>query len=105
MRMKLKKGDKIQVIAGKSRGKSGVITRVMPAKDMVLVEGINTVKRHRRATAQNRSGQIIDKTMPLHVSNVMIIDPKTGKPSRIKIRRTAEGGRERVSLKSGSILA
>ena len=102
--MKLKKGDKVIVIAGKSRGKSGVIARVMPKDNQVLIEGINLVKRHRRATAQNRTGQIIEKPMPIHASNVMIEDPKSGKRSRIKITRTADGSRERVAVKSGKSL-
>ncbi len=102
--MKLKKGDKVIVIAGKSRGQSGAITRVMPKEGMVLLDGINLVKRHRRPTQQNRKGQIVDKAMPIHASNVMLIDPKTGKPSRIKIVRSTDGARERVATKSGTTL-
>ena len=98
--MKLKKGDKVVVIAGKSKGKTGTIVRAMPATDQVLIDGINMVKRHRRATQQSRAGQIIEKPMPLHVSNVMLADPKDGKPTRIKISRT-DGGRTRVASKSG----
>ena len=99
--MKLKKGDKVIVIAGKSRGESGTISRVLTAKDMVLLDGINMVKRHRRATAQSRKGQIIDKPMPIHVSNVMLADPKTGKRTRIRITRDEKGARMRVAVKSG----
>ena len=98
--MKLKKGDKVIVIAGKSRGKTGAIVRVMPKDNMVLIDGINMVKRHRRATSQSRAGQIIEKPMPIHASNVMFADPKDGKPTRIKISRT-DGGRTRVAVKSG----
>jgi large subunit ribosomal protein L24 len=101
--MKLKKGDKVIVIAGKSKGLSGTIVRAMPADDMVLIDGINMVKRHRKATAQSRAGQIIEKPMPLHVSNVMLADPKDGKPTRIKITRS-EGGRSRVATKSGQTI-
>lgn len=89
------------VIAGKNRGESGAILRAFPDKGVVVVEGINMVKKHRRATAQNRSGQIIEKAMPLHVSNVMLLDPKSGKPTRIKIERR-DGARQRVAVKSGS---
>ncbi len=98
--MKLKKGDKVVVIAGKSRGQTGTIVRAMPATDMVLIDGINMVKRHRKGTAQSRAGQIIEKAMPLHVSNVMLADPKDGKPTRIKISRK-DGDRARVASKSG----
>src|SRR5947209_4410575 len=101
--MKLKKGDKIIVIAGKAKGESGTIARAMPATNTVLIDGLNLVKRHRRATAANRSGQIIEKPMPIHASNVMLADPKDGKPTRIKIERR-EGGRTRIAVKSGQAL-
>ncbi|PIR82807.1 50S ribosomal protein L24 [Candidatus Kaiserbacteria bacterium CG10_big_fil_rev_8_21_14_0_10_59_10] len=101
--MNIKKGDKVIVIAGKNRGMAGTVTRALPRKAMVVIDGANVVKKHRRATAQNRSGQIIEKTMPLHVSNVQLIDPKSGKPTRVRIRR--EGGvRARVSTRSGGTL-
>lgn len=102
--MKLKKGDKVVIIAGKDLGKTGTISRVMPKEDKVLVDGINIVKRHRKPSAQNRQGQIVEMPRPIHVSNVAIADPKTGKPSRIKIVRGKEGARERVAVKSGQSL-
>ncbi len=102
--MKLKKGDKVLVIAGKNKGQSGAIVRVLTADNKVLLDGINLVKRHRKPSQQNRKGQIIDKPMPIHASNVMLMDPKTGKPTRIKIVRDADGSRERVAVKSGESL-
>lgn len=104
MHMKLKKGDKVLVIAGKSKGQSGAIVRVLTKDDMVLLDGINLVKRHRRPSAQNRKGQIVEKPMPIHASNVMLMDPKSGKPTRIKITRGKDGSRERVAVKSGESL-
>ena len=101
--MRLKKGDKVVVIAGKARGQSGTIARVLPKKNLIVLDGLNLVKRHRRPSAQNRKGQIIDKPMPLHASNVMIADPKTGKPSRIRITRDKDG-MHRVAVKSGETL-
>ncbi len=98
--MKIKKGDKVQVIAGKSRGENGTIVRAIPDKNMVVIEGLNLVKKHRRANQRSRAGQIVEKPMPMHVSNVMLIDPKSGKPTRIRIERTKDGGRTRVSTKS-----
>lgn len=92
------------VIAGKEKGKTGTIVRVFPADNRVVLDGINTSKRHRRATRAGGKGQIVDKVMPMHASNVMIIDPKTGKPSRIKIVRAKDGGRTRVAVKSGQEL-
>ena len=103
--MKLKKGDKVLVTAGKEKGKSSTIARVLTSKNMVLLDGINLVKRHRRPSAQNRKGQIVDKPMPLHASNVMLIDSKSGKPTRIKIVRTKEGARQRVAVKRGEEIA
>ena len=99
--MKLKKGDKVIVIAGKSKGQSGAIVRVLASDNMVLLDGINLVKRHRKPTAQNRKGQIVEKPMPIHASNVMLLDPKTGKPTRIRITRGKDGARQRVAVKSG----
>ncbi len=99
--MKLKKGDKVIVISGKNRGATGAITRVFPKENRVVIDGVNVVKRHRRPTAQSRKGQIIEKPMPIDASNVMLADPKTGKPTRIRIVRK-DGVRERVAVKSGS---
>lgn len=102
--MRFKKGDKVLVIAGKNKGQSGAIVRVLVSANMVLLDGINLVKRHRKPSAQNRKGQIVDKPMPIHASNVMLMDPKTGKPTRIRIMRTKDGGRERIAVKSGETL-
>ena len=99
--MKIKKGDKVIVIAGKNKGVTGVVTRAFPADDKVLIDGVNVVKRHRKPSAARRAGEIVSKPMPIHVSNVMIADPKTGKPTRIKIVRGKDGLRERVAVKSG----
>lgn len=101
--MKLKKGDNVIVIAGKSKGAKGAIARAFPARNMVLIDGVNISKRHKKPTAQNRKGQIVDIPMPIHVSNVMIVDPKGGKPTRIKISREKDGKRSRVA-KSGETL-
>lgn len=101
--MKLKKGDKVVIIAGKSKGMTGAIVRAFPKENLVLIDGVNVVKRHRRATRQGGKGQIIDKPMPIHVSNVMFADPKDGKPTRIKLVR--EGGViSRVAVKSGQAI-
>ena len=90
------------VIAGKSKGSSGTVVRVLPKKDQVVIDGVNMVKKHRKATRQSGKGQVIDKVMPIHISNVMIADPKDGKPTRIKITRGKDGARARVAVKSGS---
>lgn len=102
--MKLKKGDKVIVIAGKSKGEAGTISRVFPKDNLVLIDGVNIVKRHRRRTQQSRKGQIVDMPMPINASNVMIADPKGGKPTRIKIVRGKDGERQRVAVKSGETI-
>lgn len=89
------------VIAGKEKGKTGTIARVFPALDRVVIDGMNLSKRHRRATRAGGKGQIVDQVMPMHASNVMLVDPKGGKPSRIKISRGKDGSRVRIAVKSG----
>lgn len=88
------------VIAGKSKGATGAIVHAIPARDLVIVEGVNVAKRHRKPTAQSRTGQIVEKAMPIHISNVQLIDPKGGKPTRIRISRDG-GKRTRIAAKSG----
>ena len=99
--MKIKKGDNIIVIAGKDKGKKGKVVRALPADSRVVVEGINMRKKHQRAGKGRQKGQIIDIAMPIHISNVMIEDPKTGKPTRIG-KRIAGGKRIRIAKKSGT---
>ena len=99
--MKLKKGDKVIVIAGKTRGQTGTIARVLPKENRVVLEGVNLVKRHRRATRAGGKGQIVEKPLPMHASNVQLVDPKSGKPTRVKIVRDEKGVRSRVAIKSG----
>lgn len=91
------------VISGQDKGKSGKILRAFPKMDKVIVEGVNVKKSHQKATAKRQKGQIVERTMPVHVSNVMIEDPKTGKPTRIKAG-SVDGVYTRVTKKSGTKL-
>jgi large subunit ribosomal protein L24 len=84
--MKIRKGDQVYVIAGKDVGKTGEVTRVIPERDRVIVDGVNVAKRHQRATNATMQGGIIDKDMPLHVSNVAIGCSSCDKPTRIGYR-------------------
>ena len=102
--MKIKKGDKVIVIAGKDRGASGTVVRAIPQEDKVVIDGVNVVSKHIRATQRSRKGQIVKKTLPIHVSNVQLIDPSSGKPTRVRITRGKDGTRERVAVKSGKNL-
>jgi large subunit ribosomal protein L24 len=101
--MKLRKGDEVQVIAGKDKGKKGVISRVIHP-DRIIVDGVNLAKKHQKPTRATMQGGIIDKEMPIHVSNVAIVDPKTGGPSRVGYRFEANGDKVRISRKSGADL-
>ena len=101
--MKLRKGDQVQVIAGKDLGKTGEITRVLVNADKVIVDGVNVAKRHQRATKATMQGGIIDKDMPIHVSNVAIVCTSCGKHSRIGYRMDGET-KVRVCRKCGKDL-
>jgi large subunit ribosomal protein L24 len=103
--MKIKKGDTVVVIAGKNRGTTGKVETVLTKKNMIVIDGVNVVKKHRKATSQSRAGQIVEKSMPIHISNVAIADPKGGKPTRIRIERSKDGTRERVAVKSKAKIA
>ena len=81
--MKIKKGDTVQIITGKDRGKQGKVVRVIPDEERVVVEGINIAKRHRRAQQQGQESGIVEKPAPIHVSNVMLLDPTTKVPTRV----------------------
>ena len=84
--MKLHKGDRVRVLSGKDRGKEGDVMRVLPKTNRVIVDGVNVAKRHQRATNATMQGGIIDKDMPLHISNVAIVCPSCDKPTRIGYR-------------------
>jgi large subunit ribosomal protein L24 len=99
-RLRITKGDTVRVISGDFKGKEGKVLRVLPRTGKVVIEGLNLVKRHKRAT-QTAEGGIIQFPAPIHVSNVMLLDPKTGEPTRIKRRKDKDGTVERVSVKSG----
>lgn len=101
MGVNIKKNDTVMVIAGKEKGKSGRVYRVIPKDERLLVEKLNVVKRHTRPTSANREGGIIEKEAPLHISNVMIVCPKCGKTTRVS--HGFEGEKKvRVCKKCGS---
>lgn len=102
--MRIKKGDNVIVITGKDKGKTGKVIRALPREDRVIVEGVNIKKKHQRPTKSNQKGQIIDKTLPVHVSNVQLIDPKTKKPTRIG-KKLVNDVYVRIAKKSGAELA
>lgn len=101
--MKLKKGDNVIIIAGKDKGKKGLILESVPSANSVVVEGVNIAKISEKSRTQGKSGQIVERAMPLNASNVMIVDPKTGGRTRVGIKKIA-GKNIRVTKKSGSEL-
>ena len=102
-KFKIRKGDKVVAIAGKDKGKSGEVLRVLPKEERVLVQGLNLVKRHQRPT-QASPGGIMEKEASLHISNVALIDPKSSQPTRVG-SKVIEGGRKvRVARRSGEMI-
>ena len=101
--MKLRKGDTVRVITGKDKGKEGTVERVLPADNKVIVSGVNTAARHQRARRANEQGGIIDRDMPIHVSNVMILCDKCG-ATRIAVRIEDDGKKQRICRKCGGKL-
>ena len=96
--MKLKTGDKVVVVSGSNKGKEGKITKILDSR--VIVEGVNIVKKHLKPKNNNGNGEIIETEAPIHVSNVMLVDPKTKKPTKVKIDQDSKGKKIRISKKS-----
>jgi len=95
------KGDTVQVISGEHRGKQGKVLQVYPKKFRVLVEGVNVVKKHKRAAKPGDESGIIDIPAPIAASNVMLLDPKSGNPTRVRRRLDQDGTVERIAVRSG----
>jgi large subunit ribosomal protein L24 len=96
------KGDRVKVVRGNFRDQEGTVLRVISDKDRVVVEGVNMRKRHERPTQQNPDGGIMTFEAPIHISNVMLVDPASGEASRIQMRVEADGTKERIAVKSGN---
>lgn len=102
-KLKVKKGDEVIVIAGKEKGKKGKITKVMPTESRVIVGGVNMVKKHTKPS-RTSAGGMVEKEAPLHVSNVALLDPKSGKATRVGYKTTDEGRKVRVAKRSGEVI-
>ena len=101
----VRKGDLVQVISGKDKGVKGKVLQAMPRQNRVLVEGVNRVKKHTRVTTTQRgakSGGIVVQEAPIHVSNVMVVDPSDGRPTRVGYRKDEDGKSVRVSRRTGN---
>jgi large subunit ribosomal protein L24 len=101
MAAKIRKDDTVVVLAGKDKGKTGKVLKVLPKEERVLVEGVNLVKRHTKPDVANPQGGVIPKEASIHVSNVAIRDPKTGKPTRVGFKMNDKGVKVRVAKGSG----
>jgi large subunit ribosomal protein L24 len=103
-RIHVMKGDTVQVVRGDDKGKSGKVLRVFAKTGRITIEGVNIVKKHRKARKAEEQSQIMEMPAPLHASNVMLIDPKSGEPTRVRTRVDADGTKERISSKSGDAI-
>ena len=100
-KMHVTKGDRVRVIRGEHKGTEGAVLRVLPRKGRVVVEGVNMVTKHRRATQAGEEGGIVHFPAPIDASNVMLLDPKSSEPTRVRRKKDADGTVERLSVKSG----
>ena len=99
---RLQKGDTVVVISGKDKGKKGKVMRLLKEEDRVVVEGVNLVKRHMKPNPRMQQGGILEREQPLAASNVMLVDPSTGKGTRIRVKTDDKGAKIRVAAKSGT---
>jgi large subunit ribosomal protein L24 len=102
-KVKIKKGDKVVVLAGRDKGKHGEVLKVMPAENRAVVNGVNVARKHQKQT-QSQSGGIVSKELPIHVSNLAIEDPKDGEPTRIGYKHLADGRKVRFAKRSGEVI-
>lgn len=103
-KMKIKKGDTVQVLSGKDKGKRGTVLRAIPIEGKVVVEGVAVAKKSQKPTQENQQGGFFNKEMPVDVSTVALIDPKTDTPTRVGIRVEDDGTKVRVAKKSGEVI-
>ncbi len=104
VQMHVTKGDLVRVVRGDDKGKEGKILRVFPKTGRVTIDGVNIVKRHRRARRAEEQSGIIEMPAPIHASNVMLLDPKRGQPTRVRHRIDEDGTKERISVKTGDAI-
>ncbi len=103
-KLHIKKGDSVQIIAGENKGDEGKVLEVFPSKNRAIVEGVNVVTKHVKPSAANPQGGITKEEAPIHISNLMVLDPKSGEPTRIGRRLNDEGKLERYSKNSGEVI-
>ena len=104
VKLHVSKGDTVRVVRGDDKGKEGKVIRVYPKTGRVTIEGVNIVKRHRRARTPDEQSGIVDFPAPIHASNVMLVDPKSGEPTRTRRQIDEDGTKERIAVKSGEAI-
>ena len=100
-KLHIKKNDTVVVLAGEDKGKTGKVLKVLVEKNRALVEGVNMVSKSTKPSAQNPQGGIVKQEAPIHISNLSLVDPKSGKPTRVGIKVTEDGKKVRIAKKSG----
>ena len=104
VKMPVTKGDSVRVLRGEDKGKEGKVIRVYPKTGRITVDGVNIIKRHRKARRAEEQSAIIEMPAPIHHSNVMLLDPKSGAPTRVRRQIDTDGTKERISAKSGEAI-
>ena len=104
MAAKIKKGDRVQVLAGRDKGKRGDVIRVVPEENRAFVQGVNMVKRHQKPQGMGRPGGIVEKEGPIDLSNLTLLDPKSDKPTRVGFKVLEDGRKVRVAKTSGEVI-
>ncbi len=104
MAARIRKGDQVVVITGADKGRRGEVLRVLPKEDRAVVQGVNMVKRHTKPTGMGAPGGIIEKEATIHLSNVMLVDPKTDKPTKVGFRALEDGRKVRVAKATGEVI-
>jgi large subunit ribosomal protein L24 len=100
--LKIKKGDRVRVLTGKDRGKEGTVLRALPSEGKLIVEGVNTAKKHQKPTRVNQSGGIVERDMPIPVANVAVVSPGDGRPTRVGYKVQKDGTKVRVCRRTGA---
>ena len=103
-KLKIRKGDKVVVISGRDKGKTGEVIKVFPKELRAIVQGVHRVKRHTRPTQTNPQGGIVEKEGAIHISNIAHVDPKSGKPTRVGFKSLTDGSKVRFAKKSGEVI-
>lgn len=103
-KLHIRKGDEVIVLAGDDKGRKGKVLKVLVAKQLALVEGVNMVSKSMKPSAKNPQGGIVKQEAPIHVSNLSLIDPKSGKATRVGMKKTDDGKKVRVAKKSGEVI-